>query len=84
MVQRRAASIRRRDVCGELRSYDASAENTARAIAHAAELPLALKLPLDCAKAVGPINMRLRMRLPTFLCSSLTFLNLVRTQVMRT
>jgi len=25
-------------------------------IAHAAELPLALKLPLDCAKAVGPIN----------------------------
>ncbi len=25
-------------------------------IEHAAELPLALKLPLDCAKAVGPIN----------------------------
>lgn len=25
-------------------------------IVHAAELPLALKLPLDCAKAVGVIN----------------------------
>jgi len=25
-------------------------------IAHAAELPLALKLPLDCAKATGAIN----------------------------
>jgi hypothetical protein len=25
-------------------------------IVHAAELPLALKLPLDCAKAMGAIN----------------------------
>ncbi len=33
-------------------------------IAHAAELPLALKLPLDCAKATGAINNAIANALP--------------------